>query len=676
MANYNCTPAGCTQDPSGIYSSLPACQAVCFKWGCPNSIDVDANLYFIYDLSGSYDAEDVSIIYTAATAYTQTLTAGGWQGNEYHILNPDEMYVRWPATIYQTGLVRQANATNTNLGNSNCNSCLGCISVHSGDFTNNTTSPQVQSNNFFIFDSGIGTGQFNNLYGSNADRYNPFSPYKNVNQVANGVPPNLVTCPGDPSKVTGLGIPPASLSEKNIVVMFIDHSAGLSDNFIALNEYDSGFMTAYPDPQGVAGAGCFFDPPPPGGQSWMKIYSEWLKYYGNIGPYAGGMGMQSYGPGFNYFEGWDGNSPKPEYTQAYIQHWSTYSAVTAAGGQLKSVLIPGLGGSNSFFSGNDDGSWTNNVGNLIGRERKFALQITAQIDPGNQPIHDGTWLPSTAPGTPGGVETIANLGHSQSTDSSIGGSFCAEVNGWPLYTCWDGIGAVNTQALTVVNCPFGLELDNPYWSNTNDYSQISLAPNQGLFAPSILGPSYADANDNLINPDTGLAYTTSPTGNWGNLASMGWSYSLQFSGITGAFLATQLNTLLGPITTPNTQCLSAETSGTIDYLYPSFAVCDYTCNLPANPTDWHDCTNAGCIPTNLYGPQTLINLSACTAQCTSYTCTITGCTLLPGTGGTTTLSACTDSCTHFECTDNCGCVEVAGYGKPIIRLRILNSRSV
>ena len=90
MANYNCTQLGCIQDPTGTYPDLPSCQAACVGWGCPPQLTTNTDIVFIYDNSGSYTTSiGMQTLFEATTAWTETLTQGGWVGTQRHALSFD-----------------------------------------------------------------------------------------------------------------------------------------------------------------------------------------------------------------------------------------------------------------------------------------------------------------------------------------------------------------------------------------------------------------------------------------------------------------------------------------------------------------------------------------------------------------------------------------------------------
>ena len=90
MPNYSCTVLGCSADTGGLYTSLANCEEACFSWGCPNSVSLNANLYFIYDSSGSFTNNQVLAARSSVNNYLAGLTNDGWQGDYYHIKSPGE----------------------------------------------------------------------------------------------------------------------------------------------------------------------------------------------------------------------------------------------------------------------------------------------------------------------------------------------------------------------------------------------------------------------------------------------------------------------------------------------------------------------------------------------------------------------------------------------------------
>ena len=124
MAFYNCTSVGCLSANTGTYSTLSDCQANCVSWGCPPGLSANTKIYFIYDSSGSYGSS-LEVMYTAATAYTNSLQSNGWQGESYHILNDKQTWLYWPTAIYKHDLVK-ASPT--------CNAVNGISSQYMNDF--------------------------------------------------------------------------------------------------------------------------------------------------------------------------------------------------------------------------------------------------------------------------------------------------------------------------------------------------------------------------------------------------------------------------------------------------------------------------------------------------------------------------------------------------------------
>jgi len=194
MAFYNCTSVGCLSANTGTYSTLSNCQANCVSWGCPPGLSANTKIYFIYDSSGSYGSS-LEVMYTAATAYTNSLQSNGWQGESYHILNDKQTWLYWPTAIYKHDLVK-ASPT--------CNAVNGISSQYMNDF--------------HIFDVE------NNNIGSYSS---------NLLQSSNGTPAASCYCPGDPSNIVGGGVKKAEYDEDIIVVAIINEDAGTSNGYYA-----------------------------------------------------------------------------------------------------------------------------------------------------------------------------------------------------------------------------------------------------------------------------------------------------------------------------------------------------------------------------------------------------------------------------------------------------------
>ena len=82
---YSCTTFGCQSTTTGNYATLQSCQEACIGWGCPPSIPIDANIYFVYDGSASFSDAQREIARTQAGIYLQALSADGWTGDYHHI---------------------------------------------------------------------------------------------------------------------------------------------------------------------------------------------------------------------------------------------------------------------------------------------------------------------------------------------------------------------------------------------------------------------------------------------------------------------------------------------------------------------------------------------------------------------------------------------------------------
>ena len=86
MANYSCTTFGCSATTlSTAYSSLALCDADCVGWGCPDSIAANADIYFVYDSSLSFDDAERVIAMQQANQYLAEIGNQGWVGKYHHI---------------------------------------------------------------------------------------------------------------------------------------------------------------------------------------------------------------------------------------------------------------------------------------------------------------------------------------------------------------------------------------------------------------------------------------------------------------------------------------------------------------------------------------------------------------------------------------------------------------
>ena len=208
MAFYNCTSVGCLSANTGTYSTLSNCQANCVSWGCPPGLSANTNIYFIYDSSGSYGS-DIQVMYTAATAYTNSLQSNGWQGESYHILNDKQKWLYWPTAIYKHDLVK-ASPT--------CNAVNGVSNNYIGEF------------HIFDIDNG-------NIGGWGAS---------NLLQSSNGTAAASCYCPGDPSNIVGGGVKKAEYNEDIIVVNIINEDSSTVGSLYG--GYDRGWRSSAPTP--------------------------------------------------------------------------------------------------------------------------------------------------------------------------------------------------------------------------------------------------------------------------------------------------------------------------------------------------------------------------------------------------------------------------------------------
>ena len=286
---------------------------------------------------------------------------------------------------------------------------------------------------------------------------------------------------------------------------------------------------------------------------------------------------------------------------------------------------------------------------------------------------------------------------------TLDGTWIAYSNGDPM------INGNTCMAQYCTTAPYGPGVLNPCVENIyTTWHNCNIAAN----GPEVLC-YWSDSNANGGTPNLFWNWNSSnaltnpfwvagsPT--WGALIDKGWGINVTLLGTNSTVLADALNSQVGTVATQATICISAETDYTTstDYPYPDLLACNSECFPlldpwlcpgdgtpcyqdplgtfgfgPAYPyptvndaytactaqcqstTAW-TCSNYGCIGDS---GGIFSTLSACTASCTSYTCTITGCSLTQGNGGYTALTACTATCVHYECTELCGCVEVPGSG--------------
>ena len=182
-------------------------------------------------------------------------------------------------------------------------------------------------------------------------------------------------------------------------------------------------------------------------------------------------------------------------------------------------------------------------------------------------------------------------------------------------------------------------------------------------------------------------YLVDPIGNVGLLDQKGWGYNILFDAYTQADFDNDLTTFLtssvSGVSSNLTECLSAATSPTTIYPFPSLSACTGDCY------SW-ECTATGCIQFNGTGTTpTYYSLeSDCISACTSVNCTNSGCTDQLGTGGTfTNTTNCLTACTSYNCEDITsytpsaswpiapGCIEQIGTGGTFFQNAIGSSGS-
>ena len=134
MANYSCTTFGCQSTTTGNYATLQSCQAACIGWGCPPSIPIDANIYFVYDGSASFNDAQRDIARAQANIYLQNLQNDGWSG-EYHHINSTVTWLEVVNSVFW----RNPNIT-VNPGPAQGTSGLG----YDSDFGIGNTNPSPQ----------------------------------------------------------------------------------------------------------------------------------------------------------------------------------------------------------------------------------------------------------------------------------------------------------------------------------------------------------------------------------------------------------------------------------------------------------------------------------------------------------------------------------------------------
>ena len=445
MAFYNCTSVGCLSANTGTYSTLSNCQSNCVSWGCPPGLSANTNIYFIYDSSGSY-GNDLQVMYTAATAYTNSLQSNGWQGESYHILNDTQKWLYWPTAIYKHDLVK-ASPT--------CNAVNG--------ISNNYI------NEFHIFDVSMA---------SNVGSWGA----ANLLQSSNGTAAASCYCPGDPSNIVGGGVKKAEYNEDIIVVNIINEDTGtvgtLSGN------YSFGWRSSTPTPapaytKSASGLG-------PLGAYVGWYMNHYITYSGVTN--AGGslksvlMPRQSSSGGaqgdWDNTLGWEGVERSfLLYTTAAISSGNQDNVAAGGTGTLDGTWIPGTAPGSAFgpeaicalgqtqiTDSNIPGSWTglagdNNAPKIIGLEISNPFWDLKGND-GTQ-YTSSDWLPTfTGMGGQLGPDPLCSfLGYScgddltdagvpfSSSPSGIWGGL--DQYGWSIDTSFSGatsgdIGAVLT----------------------------------------------------------------------------------------------------------------------------------------------------------------------------------------------------------------------------------------
>jgi hypothetical protein len=131
---YSCTTFGCQSTTTGNYATLQSCQEACIGWGCPPSIPIDANIYFVYDGSASFSDAQREIARTQAGIYLQALSADGWTG-DYHHINSTVTWISMAKLVFY----RNPNIT-VNPGPTQGTSGLG----YDSSFGNSNTNPTPQ----------------------------------------------------------------------------------------------------------------------------------------------------------------------------------------------------------------------------------------------------------------------------------------------------------------------------------------------------------------------------------------------------------------------------------------------------------------------------------------------------------------------------------------------------
>lgn len=132
MANYSCTTFGCMTAATGTYSSLNDCNANCVGWGCPSSLAKDANIYFVYDNSGSFNNTQREIARAQVSIYLTGLRADGWYGNYHHIYSTIAWLDTARAVYYHNGSISVNPGAPDNTANTGGNTGQGFDS----DFSN------------------------------------------------------------------------------------------------------------------------------------------------------------------------------------------------------------------------------------------------------------------------------------------------------------------------------------------------------------------------------------------------------------------------------------------------------------------------------------------------------------------------------------------------------------
>ena len=99
MSNYTCSIFGCSPDAGGVYTSLQNCESACVGWGCPDSLNLTTNIYFIYDGSNSFSSAERLNLKTQSDAYIASITLDGWLGQSYNV-QTDIPWLNAPVVTY------------------------------------------------------------------------------------------------------------------------------------------------------------------------------------------------------------------------------------------------------------------------------------------------------------------------------------------------------------------------------------------------------------------------------------------------------------------------------------------------------------------------------------------------------------------------------------------------